>query len=97
MIFFSVLKTLIGERITVEMKNDVLITGTLDHVDQYLNIKLSSIEVQEEEKHPHLLSVAAVFIRGSVVRYLNDYYYYYYFFFFKKGLYSIIVLTQQNQ
>lgn len=56
---------------TVELKNDISIRGTLKSVDQYLNIKLDDIEVLEEGKYPHLSSVKNVFIRGSVVRYVH--------------------------
>jgi U6 snRNA-associated Sm-like protein LSm2 len=40
-------------------------------VDQYLNVKLVDISVQDTEKHPHMLSVKNCFIRGSVVRYIQ--------------------------
>lgn len=67
----SFFKTLIDHPITVELKNDIKITGTLKSVDQYLNIKLDDISVQEELKYPHLSAVKNVFIRGSVVRYVH--------------------------
>lgn len=41
---------------TVELKNDIQIRGTLKSVDQYLNIKLDDIQVVEELKYPHLVS-----------------------------------------
>lgn len=44
------------------------ISGTLHSVDQYLNIKLTDINVTDPEKYPHMLSVKNCFIRGSVVR-----------------------------
>ena len=40
---------------TVELKNDISIRGTLKSVDQFLNIKLDDIEVLEELKYPHLV------------------------------------------
>ncbi|RYC56686.1 hypothetical protein CHU98_g9528 [Xylaria longipes] len=64
-------KTLIDHEVTVELKNDIQIRGTLKSVDQYLNIKLDEIQVVEELKYPHLSSVKNVFIRGSVVRYVH--------------------------
>jgi len=70
MLFFSFFKTLIDQEVTVELKNDIQIRGTLKSVDQYLNIKLDDISVVEELKYPHLSSVKNVFIRGSVVRYV---------------------------
>lgn len=48
---------------TVELKNDISIRGTLKSVDQYLNIKLDDITVLEELKYPHLSSVKNIFIR----------------------------------
>jgi len=58
-------------QVTVELKNDLSITGVLHSVDQYLNIKLNSIKVLNPEKYPHMLSVKNCFVRGSVVRYIQ--------------------------
>lgn len=55
----------------VELKNDLQIEGTLDSVDQYLNFKLSNIKVVESDKYPQLQAVRNLFIRGSVVRYVQ--------------------------
>lgn len=71
MLFFSFFKTLTNQTITVELKNDISIRGTLKSVDQYLNIKLDDIAVLDELKYPHLSSVKNIFIRGSVVRYVH--------------------------
>ncbi|CAN8098602.1 unnamed protein product [Discula destructiva] len=71
MLFFSFFKTLIEQTVTVELKNDLQITGTLKSVDQYLNIKLDAISVHDELRYPHLSAVKNVFIRGSVVRYVH--------------------------
>jgi U6 snRNA-associated Sm-like protein LSm2 len=71
MLFYSFFKTLIGKQITVELKNDLCIMGTLHSVDQYLNLKLTDVSTQDEEKYPHLMSVKTCFIRGSVVRYVH--------------------------
>ncbi|KAL9112071.1 MAG: hypothetical protein Q9227_003691, partial [Pyrenula ochraceoflavens] len=70
MLFFSFFKTLLNHSLTIELKNDLILTGTLKSVDQYLNIKLDDISVADELKYPHLSSVKNVFIRGSVVRYV---------------------------
>lgn len=53
----SFFKTLIDHEVTVELKNDIQIRGTLKSVDQYLNIKLDDINVVEEIKYPHLVSL----------------------------------------
>lgn len=71
MLFYSFFKSLIGKDVVVELKNDLSICGTLHSVDQYLNIKLTDINVTDTEKYPHMLSVKNCFIRGSVVRYVQ--------------------------
>lgn len=43
--------------VTIELKNDLSIRGTLKSVDQFLNIKLDDITVVEEGKYPHLVGV----------------------------------------
>lgn len=40
---------------TVELKNDLAIRGTLHSVDQYLNIKLENTRVVDQEKYPHMV------------------------------------------
>ncbi|KAN0069308.1 Like-Sm (LSM) domain containing protein [Elaphomyces granulatus] len=70
MLFFSFFKTLINHTVTVELKNDIRIYGTLRSVDQYLNIKLDNIDIVNLDQYPHLSSVKNMFIRGSVVRYV---------------------------
>ncbi|CAK9855467.1 unnamed protein product, partial [Sphagnum jensenii] len=71
LLFFSYFKELVGKVVTVELKNDLAITGILHSVDQYLNIKLEDTRVVDEAKYPHMLSVKNCFIRGSVVRYVQ--------------------------
>ncbi|CDO52056.1 similar to Saccharomyces cerevisiae YBL026W LSM2 Lsm (Like Sm) protein, partial (Partial), partial [Geotrichum candidum] len=71
MLFFSFFKTLVDHEITVELKNDISIRGTLKSVDQYLNLRLDNITTLEENKYPHLSAVRNIFIRGSVVRYVH--------------------------
>lgn len=51
----SFFKTLVNHEVTVELKNDISVRGTLKSVDQYLNIKLDDITVVEELKYPHLV------------------------------------------
>ncbi|KAF2009883.1 hypothetical protein BU24DRAFT_414337 [Aaosphaeria arxii CBS 175.79] len=68
---WSFFKTLVDHEITVELKNEVCIRGTLKSVDQYLNIKLDNAEATDEARWPHLCSTRDMFIRGSVVRYVH--------------------------
>lgn len=71
MIFFSFFKTLVGKEVAVEMKNDVVLIGTLISVDQYLNAKLKNVKVVNAEKHPQLACMKSCFIRGSAIRYIQ--------------------------
>ena len=74
-LIFSVFKTLTDQRVTVELKNDLSISGVLKSVDQcvdrpipdvcprpclcrFLNIRLDSIKVLDETRHPHMVSLA---------------------------------------
>jgi U6 snRNA-associated Sm-like protein LSm2 len=69
--FFSFFKTLIGKEVIIELKNDLALRGTLHSVDQYLNVKLTNMEVVNATAHPHLMAVRNCFVRGSVVRYIQ--------------------------
>ena len=60
-----------GKEIAVELKNDVVLTGTLHSVDQYLNIKLTNVSIVNENRYPQLTALKNCFIRGSVVRYVQ--------------------------
>ncbi|BFZ53300.1 beta transducin [Savitreella phatthalungensis] len=71
MLFFSFFKSLVETQVTVELKNDLCIRGTLKSVDQFLNIKLADIAVVDEHKYPHMRAVKSIFIRGSVIRYIH--------------------------
>jgi len=51
----SFFKTLVNHEVTIELKNDISIRGTLKSVDQYLNIKLDDITVMEDIKYPHMV------------------------------------------
>ena len=50
---------------------DLAIRGTLHSVDQYLNIKLLGVSVEDAANFPHLQSVKNCFIRGSVIKYVQ--------------------------
>ena len=54
-LFYSIFKTLVGKEITVELKNDLEIQGTLHSVDQYLNFRLNNVHVVNEERFPHMV------------------------------------------
>jgi small nuclear ribonucleoprotein (snRNP)-like protein len=44
-------------QVTVELKNDLAITGLLHSVDQYLNVKLTNTRVVNETKYPHMVGI----------------------------------------
>lgn len=46
-------------QVTVELKNDLAINGTLHSVDQYMNIKLDNVKVVNEDKFPHMVCRSA--------------------------------------
>ncbi|XP_020550375.1 sm-like protein LSM2 isoform X2 [Sesamum indicum] len=71
MLFLSVFKDLVGSEVTVELKDDLAVRGTLHAVDQFLNFKLVNVRVVDPDKHPHMFSVQNCFIRGSAVRYVQ--------------------------
>ncbi|KAJ9686928.1 hypothetical protein PVL29_015682 [Vitis rotundifolia] len=54
MFFFSYFKDLVGREVTMELKNDLAIRGTLHSVDQYLNIKLENTRVVDQDKYPRM-------------------------------------------
>lgn len=76
MLFLSFFKTLVDQQITVEFKNGIEVTGTLRSVDQFLNIKLESIDNSSTKDAdcsplPYLASVNTLFIRGTGIRYIH--------------------------
>ncbi|GMI06821.1 hypothetical protein TrVE_jg14388 [Triparma verrucosa] len=71
MLFYSFFKTLCSKPVAIELKNDLILTGTLHSVDQYLNIHLLNVSIVSPEKYPQLSGLKNVFVRGSVVRYIQ--------------------------
>ena len=53
---YSFFKSLVGTEVRVELKNDITIRGTIRTVDQFLNIKLGDISVENDNRFPHLVS-----------------------------------------
>lgn len=60
-----------NKEIIVELKNDIVIKGTLQSVDQFMNIKIDKISIENEKQNPYLGTLKNCFIRGSVVRYIH--------------------------
>ena len=55
MLFYSFFKTLVGQEVVVELKNDLAVKGILHSVDQYLNVKLTNTSCVDEHKFPHMV------------------------------------------
>lgn len=58
------------QQITVDLKSDIKITGTLKSVDQYLNVKLDNIKV-DTEKYPQFIAIKNLFLRSTSIRYIH--------------------------
>jgi small nuclear ribonucleoprotein (snRNP)-like protein len=72
MFFTEVLQTLLGEEITVELKNDLCVQGRLTAVDQYLNVRLTQVQVCNADAPLALLLLRnTCSIRGSCIRYIH--------------------------
>ncbi|POW22600.1 hypothetical protein PSHT_01059 [Puccinia striiformis] len=50
MLIFSVFKALTGQEVTIELKNDLAIQGTLASEDQFLDLKLKNTKVLDQYK-----------------------------------------------
>lgn len=62
--------TIYLQQITVDLKSDIKITGTLKSVDQYLNVKLDNIKV-DTEKYPQFIAIKNLFLRSTSIRYIH--------------------------
>jgi U6 snRNA-associated Sm-like protein LSm2 len=71
-LFFSFFKTLVGKEVAVELKNDVSITGILVSVDQFLNIKLSDVQVVDKTRYPQLVSPYNAIVLKSISEHSNN-------------------------
>jgi U6 snRNA-associated Sm-like protein LSm2 len=68
MLFFSFFKTLVGKEVAVEMKNGIVLTGTLVSVDQYLNVKLSSVNVVDTDRYPQLVRCSTLILPSLLLK-----------------------------
>lgn len=77
-LFVSYFRGLISKDcdVTVELKNDIEITGKLKYIDDNMCLFLEDISVKDSEKHPQFVSTSlyrlksllSVFVRGSNIR-----------------------------
>ncbi|OAG29191.1 U6 snRNA-associated Sm-like protein LSm2 [Nematocida displodere] len=68
----AVFKSLVGREIRITLKNNVSLSGTLQDIDTFLNLKLSSLKVEHlpEDVYLPLMSATSVFLRGSAVKFI---------------------------
>ena len=61
---------LVGHKIVVELKNQVVLKGTLEHCDNMMNFKLLDIEILYHAAFPQLPRLGSATIRGSAICYI---------------------------
>ena len=70
-LFQSLFKSLQGQLVIVELKNNAVIKGELQFCDNYYNLKLVAAEVLNKAAFPQLPKISSVFIRGSSICYVH--------------------------
>jgi U6 snRNA-associated Sm-like protein LSm2 len=70
-VFQGMFKSLKGHKVIVELKNEVVLKGILQHSDNYFNLKLMEVEVLDSESFPQLPRLSSAFVRGSAVKYVH--------------------------
>lgn len=70
-LFQSFFKTLYGQTIIIELKNNVVMKGQIESCDLYFNTKLVDIEVLNRSAFPQLPKITSAFVRGSSIRYVH--------------------------
>jgi U6 snRNA-associated Sm-like protein LSm2 len=71
MVFLQLFRTLEGKKVIVELKNDVILKGTLISVDHFYNFRLEDIEVISHAGCYQLLTISTAVIRGARIRYVQ--------------------------
>jgi U6 snRNA-associated Sm-like protein LSm2 len=66
-VFAQLFQDLIGNRVIIELKNDVIMKGILHSSDSFLNLRLVEIEVLNSPLFPQLPRITQAFVRGSSV------------------------------
>lgn len=63
MMFFQFYQQLVGKnaQVRVELKNDLIISGQIVSVDQFLNFRLDNVSFSDNDKHPQMVAVRHVF------------------------------------
>ncbi|GFR45608.1 hypothetical protein Agub_g7005, partial [Astrephomene gubernaculifera] len=63
------IKSLIGRRVVVELRNDTLLRGLLDDVDDFMNMSLSEVTFQTVEGYKK--EYASMYVKGRNVRFVH--------------------------
>lgn len=68
------LSDIIGKPVNVKLHSGMLYTGTLESIDGFMNIALSSATEHYENKNNGLISTynSDVFLRGTQVMYISE-------------------------
>ena len=65
---FNILKRILDEPITIELKNGIIVHGILKNIDKKINIFLINAKrMDNEKKSTYIKNIA---IRGNTVRYI---------------------------
>lgn len=67
-LFFSFFQSLVDKnvQVTLELKNDVQISGTLQSIDQFLNLRITNVSFNDPERYPHLVRVCIALVSSRV-------------------------------
>jgi small nuclear ribonucleoprotein (snRNP)-like protein len=71
MVFLQLFRSLEGKTVVVELKNDAVLQGTLQSVDQFYNFRLVDLQVLNAANCPQLYTLSTALIRGARVRYVR--------------------------
>ena len=63
-------RDLIGHKVILELKNEVVMKGTLKSCDVYFNFELIDVEVLNHAAFPQLPIIDSTLVRGSAVHYV---------------------------
>jgi U6 snRNA-associated Sm-like protein LSm2 len=69
MIFYEFLRTHLGNKIEVSLKNGMNLSGILNSIDPFLNIKLTNTKF--EEQNPAIQEMDICSVRGSSIKWMD--------------------------
>lgn len=68
--FVKMFRDLVGHKVILELKNEVVMKGTLKSCDVYFNFELVDVEVLNHAAFPQLPLINSTLVRGSAVHYV---------------------------